>query len=466
VPIPSKFDEEGVQNAPSMHSGSMTMLLLRFRASNHRSLRDAVELSLAASGLRGASPSDGDWIKATTRVAGIYGANASGKSTILHAMDFVRRAVMYSATRWGDRDGFPFHPFLLNSENRNASSTYELDVVIDEVRYTYGFESSAEGIVNEWLLSYPKRRPRLLFERSGLNSPTFRFSRTLPGENTVISKLVRPATLFLSVAANNNHPLLGRVQQSIAKEIRFARYGEANQSERLRFVRRLLEDPDFVRQTEALLRYADLGIASIAIEDHIMVDEDRERMITFLNNVVENTGLEHPNGMTAEQVVDELGKGIRFAHRSMGRGDEPFSLSMDDESSGTVAWLSLSVPALFALKHGTVFLIDEIDSSLHPRLTAALIGMFKDPVINKRGAQLIFTSHDTALLGPLLGDILNADEVWFTDKQVDGNTELYALVEFPNRQADNYERRYLQGRYGAVPMVAPDELRFALAAAE
>jgi AAA15 family ATPase/GTPase len=155
-----------------------------------------------------------------------------------------------------------------------------------------------------------------------------------------------------------------------------------------------------------------------------------------------------------------VSKQLRFAHQGSGR--ESYSFTYNDESSGTLAWLSLVVPSLFSLRYGCTFLIDEIDSSLHPRLTAALVNMFKDSELNKKGAQLVFTSHDVSLLGTLTGGGLTPDEVWFTEKDRDGSTELYSLREFPVRQSDNFERRYLHGRYGALPYIEPHELRQAL----
>ena len=107
-------------------------------------------------------------------------------------------------------------------------------------------------------------------------------------------------------------------------------------------------------------------------------------------------------------------------------------------------------------------LVDELDASMHPRLTAALVAMFKDHRLNVSGAQLIFTSHDATLLGHLAPVELTPDEVWFCQKGADGASELVSLAEFTTRTGDNFERRYLQGRYGALPIISPDELVHAL----
>ncbi|MFR9726707.1 AAA family ATPase [Streptomyces sp. MS19] len=111
---------------------------------------------------------------------------------------------------------------------------------------------------------------------------------------------------------------------------------------------------------------------------------------------------------------------------------------------------------------GGVLLVDELDSSLHPRLVSALIALFRSPEINTSGAQLVFTSHETALLGHLSGDGLDAEELWFTEKSPAGATEIYPLTDFPVKKDHNVERRCLGGRYGAVPALAWEELLAAL----
>ncbi|HWB34627.1 MAG TPA: ATP-binding protein, partial [Rugosimonospora sp.] len=134
-------------------------------------------------------------------------------------------------------------------------------------------------------------------------------------------------------------------------------------------------------------------------------------------------------------------------------------LSLSDESDGTRTWLRLIAGALDALEAGAVLLIDEIDASLHPRLTARLIGLFRDERTNGQGAQLIFTTHDATLLGTSFGaEILGRDEVWFIEKGTDGGTRLFSLSEFRPRKGENTERRYLGGSYGAVPAVFSDTL--------
>ena len=150
------------------------MILLRFRAENHQSLRDEAVLSLVRPSLSTPLPKDGDWVGATTRVAGIYGANASGKSTVVDALQFFRATVMKSATSWSLRKKLPQQPFLLDPDAKGRLSGYAVDFVLNEIRYQYGFEIDHDAVRQEWLYDYPSTKHRMLFEREG---EEFKFGR-------------------------------------------------------------------------------------------------------------------------------------------------------------------------------------------------------------------------------------------------------------------------------------------------
>jgi hypothetical protein len=186
---------------------------------------------------------------------------------------------------------------------------------------------------------------------------------------------------------------------------------------------------DIRDSTLALLRFADFGIGGVQV-----------------------TG--HEEGTTA---LPPDRRSLSLLHHAAGQ-EIPFELN--DESEGTRTWFRLIAPALFALRNGLVLLFDEIDASLHPRLSARLLDLFQDPATNPRGAQLIFTTHDTSLL-----NYLNRDEVWLTEKGENGATSLTALAEFGGdkvRRSLNLEKAYLQGRFGAVPELDQIALRQAL----
>ena len=137
-----------------------------------------------------------------------------------------------------------------------------------------------------------------------------------------------------------------------------------------------------------------------------------------------------------------------FEHRS---GKTTAKLEYADESQGTQKLFSLAGPILDILKHGKVLVIDELDRSLHPLLVRQIVSTFHDPVQNKRGAQLIFTTHDTSLLDNRL---LRRDQIWFSEKKANQSSVLVPLTEFAPRKDEALEKGYLSGRYGGVPILS------------
>ena len=446
------------------------MILLRFTCLNHRSMRDEANLSLVSSTLKTARPANGDWASSTVRVAGVYGPNASGKSNLLDAIWFANSCIRNSATTWAERPQLPHHPFQLNPDSRDSPSMYSFDFVEDGVRYEYGFEISATGVESEWLNAFPSGRRRVLFERS-MDMP-IQFGRSLGGQLQALERMASRRTLFLSTAALGKHRLLRALHHALSNHIQFAQYSDSDRSARIRWVMGLLDDEELRAQATNLLRFADLGISAISVSAELEsseLDEPVKRALLAFNREVRRkpTPDDSRDGSGEDPEFDEatflkalrdVSKSIRFSHGP----SEDCTLDLRDESSGTIAWLSLAVPALQALKKQTVLLVDELDASMHPRLTAALVAMFKDPRLNTTGAQLVFTSHDATLLGHLSPVELTPDEVWFCQKDAEGNSELISLAEFTTRIGDNFERRYLQGRYGALPIISPDELIHAL----
>jgi energy-coupling factor transporter ATP-binding protein EcfA2 len=431
-------------------------MLLRFRVANFRSIREPAEISLVSSSLKTVVPEDGDWRQASLRIAGIYGANGAGKSTVLLAIAFLTDAVRYSATAWADNPSLPYQPFRLDDTSRYEPSEFSLDIVIDRVRYEYGFTATSEKIVSEWLYSYPLNRRRKLFERTAkseaelIDDPevlvNLSFSRELSGDNSSAVKTVRPRSLFLSAAANVRHKFLKRIAHGIGHHISFARYDDWDRSARLKMIKDGFAErnDEMTAVTSLLIKAADVGISSV----HTTRTDLPVELATLL--VDRDTG-----GESALERLEEIFEDVRdtlvFGH--VGRNQEVYELQENDESSGTLAWLSLVVPARDSFRNGDTLLIDELDASLHPRLSAALIALFKNPEINDKGAQLIFTTHDTNLLTDAVGQPLLPDEVWFAEKNRFGETELFGLAEFPIRKTDNFAKRYLSGRYGAIPVV-------------
>jgi energy-coupling factor transporter ATP-binding protein EcfA2 len=443
-------------------------VLLNFRLSNYRSIKDEQELSLISGG-RGRPRPEQDpaaeaapgWDWSVGTVVGIYGANASGKSNLLKALGFMRSAVLDSHQKWPSDGGILIPHFALDPAFRDADSLFEINVRIDNVRYQYGFRVNSAAVSAEWLYAYPGSRRQIWFERE-LNddgSPAFRFGKNFTGQNRTIADLTRPNSLFLSAGVANNHQQLRPVYDWFSRHLSLV--SPDNQEERARYTTEVLEDPERAPNVIDLIRRADLGISDIRIKREDASGEIAPRILDYLQAVNVRPNRDASRMLT---VRSALGPRAEFEHRS-GSGLSPALLPMDAESLGTQTLFALAATLLAAIADGDTMLVDELDASLHPQLTAEILQIFQDPVSNPRQAQLIFTTHDTSLLGVLLGDReLGREQVWFTEKRNDGSTVIYPLTDFSPRKAENLERGYLQGRYGAAPVLLEPLLARALPA--
>ncbi|MFI1018099.1 ATP/GTP-binding protein [Streptomyces sp. NPDC020965] len=425
-------------------------MLLRFQVTNHASLRDEQELSLVAAD-RHPDRAEGEVSGSGHRVvpvAAIYGTNASGKSNVIDALGWMRRAVLSSFRRWDPSGGVPRRSFALRADSSSHPSVFMVDFALEGIRHEFGFSVDDERVLEEWLYYYPEGRQRRLYERKPGNK--INFGRSLTGHRKVISELLRPNSLYLSVAAAQGHQQLGAIY-------RWFRFGlsmatDADFQNRLdHTVHLCLDDKhqSVATPVMALLRFADLGVSGLEIEK---ADEQAQDMHKRLTQAVR------------EALGDQVYVGaapldrVRVEHRT---ADGVFPLDLAEESSGTRTWVGLIGPVITTLTRGAVLCVDELDARLHPYLVDALVGMFQSPEINRSGAQLVFSTHEAALLGRNVRTEIFRDQVWFTEKDPGTlATRLFPMTEFSVRDsAENLEKRYLAGRYGAVPFLDDDLLR-------
>lgn len=429
-------------------------MLLSFRVSNFLSIKEEQEFSFLASSApaRPQAAEGGEWVDDVGTLAGIFGANASGKSTVLKALDFMRYAVEESYTGWAARDAIPTTPFMLDDVSEDEPSLCEAVFQLDGVRYQYGFRLTKREVVGEWLYAYVTHRRQVWFERDVSSPEVWYFGKSFAGRNKVISDLTRPTALFLSAAAANNHKQATEAERFFRTRLS-ASWPDDPIPVRAQHTRRLLAQEAARAEVEALVRFADLGIQDVRERREALNAKDRERMVRVLQAMDSSFG-----EVEASRAVDEGARRVVFGH-STGKEQEPVYLPIHAESLGTQAWFALLGPILDAIKDGGTLTIDEIDASLHPHLTSEILRIFSDPKRNPKQAQLLFTSHDTTLMGGLLGGReLTRDQVWFTEKKADGATVLYPLTDFSPRKAENLERGYLQGRYGAIPFLESEIL--------
>jgi hypothetical protein len=177
-----------------------------------------------------------------------------------------------------------------------------------------------------------------------------------------------------------------------------------------------------VERFRNLLKKADIGIVDLRVEKN-KSDDTRRRLV--------------PN----------------FSLKHQSDSDDAW-LPLKEESQGTRTLFHMALPILRVIQGGGSLLIDELERGLHPALAQQIIRQFNDPEANPKNAQLIFATHDTNLLGNALGEpVLRRDQVWLTEKDAEGATVLYPLTDYKPRKAENLERGYLQGRYGAIPFL-------------
>lgn len=408
-------------------------MLLRFRVANVRSLYDEQELSFVVpDGEPGGVARDlrlgGDRSAAVLPLIGIFGANASGKSNVLAALTDMRAAVLNSYARWASFDGVPRKPFVLDAKAEGEPSFFEVDLVIDGARWTYGFELDSDRVAAEWIHSYPRGHRQVWLDRDASRPQVYEWPGHRVKDRTMLARRTRPDALLLSTAGTDNHPQLSALFHWFRRNLWLIN-PEDERAGRKAFTTRELSGSR-ARRINELLRVADLGI-------------------------------------TGAEVVED-GKGpaaVRLTHRSAA-GEMPFD--WENESLGTRSWFALLGPLLLALDEGAVLLVDELDDSLHPRFAAEVVRLFHDPQANPNGAQLVFTSHDPSVLTtPSGGRLLEPGQVWLTEKDRRGATVLYPVTAASPGADEDLMTSYLAGAFGAVPALLEGQIsRRLLAAAE
>ena len=408
-------------------------MLASFSVENYKSFKDEADLSLVA----GASAEHRDTHVLTPsmtpgvrpihllRSAVIYGPNAAGKTNLLSALSAMKTIIGRTVPRL-DEQLVP--PFRFDPACKTKPTTLEAVFVVDGVRYQYGFAATPEEIVREWLYAWPRGRVQIWFDR-GPQQGGIKYGHQLTGDREVWRRATRPDALLLSTAVNLNSRQLQPVYDWFTR-----------------------------------LKVAGIGGWSSNFSLECCQDERKDRIVRFLRaadlaiaDVRPLEAGEHPsptNRRIGLNWAETRGK-LRLRHDIPGTTGE-LELDLADESFGTQKIFALAGPWLDTLENGYVVAFDELHGNLHPALARFLIDCFHSPLVNTKGAQLIFTTHETAILSQ---DIFRRDQVWFCERNTGQETTLYPLADFrPRKGVHNLERAYLGGRYGAVPLIAPDQL--------
>ncbi len=414
-------------------------MLIELNVTNYRSFLQTQTLQMAANSSddlleENSFPPPAPGLPRLLRSSVIYGPNAAGKSNLIKALFFMKQFVLVSA-QGQEGDSILTSPFLFDKHSPSEPSDFEVIFVVDDVRYQYGFSTDTKRVTHEWLLAYPQGRAQRWFERS-YNPKTkqdeYYFGSKFTGSKKIWQDATRANSLFLSAAIQLNNEQLKPVFYWF-RNLVVIRHQE-------------LLDPGF-SMLQCVTKHGRNGILEFMNAADLSIDTIKCESKDF-------TEKELPVNMPPELKEKLLGSGkkmtkVFFGHQ-VGDSDEMAWLPLEEESDGTKKLFAYAGPWLDGLKRGCVFLVDELDTSLHPYMVRFLLRLIHNSKTNKNNAQLVFTTHDTSILEK---KIMRRDQVWFIEKDKQNSSTLYPLSDFRPRKNEALAKGYLQGKYGALPYV-------------
>lgn len=420
-------------------------MLVQFTVENFLSIRDKVYLSLEPS-KDSEHPENlitkGDY-KAVNSVA-IYGANASGKSSLFKAIT-VALIMIRNSNNVQVTDKLPMTPFKFDFESRNKPTSFEFTFIAKDGRkYIYGFSATTEKVVEEYLYCYNTSKPTLLFDLNENEKP--KFNRAYKVKLEAAYQMNTANKLFLATATTWNVECTKSPFEWLAESI--DTFTDVMELGGVAFEKyRIDENRKYIEFTKNLLKQADINISSIEVDAKEVVGGPALpfQIVVQGKIIPPNEGKHYDVEITTgHTVVDENGEKTEF------------SLTLQEESIGTQLLFFYGPLLKDAFEKGKTIVLDEIDKSMHPSLVKFIMNLFRDPDVNKNGAQLIVTTHETGILSL---DMFRRDQIYFTEKDSkSGVTDLYSLDEFSVRKTENIEKGYLMGRYGAIPFLQAGEV--------
>ena len=423
-------------------------MLVEFTVNNFKSIKDTVKFSMLTS-----SKDEGNSFEKRKynllKSAILYGANASGKSNFLRAMAFMSRFVLNKYKIIQSTDKLPHEPFRLSTETEDASSSFEIVFFIDDIKYRYGFEIDNESVYSEWLYADEKGKEAKLFYRDLEEKEYVNPNKFVEGYSFFNKKdekiNVSANQLFIWKCDQEN----GEISKAILNWFnRFNMIDGMDHNGYINFTMKKMDNEDFKEKIIDLVKTADIGIDDIQVEEEDVPLEviEKLQLPEFLKDeMIKEGGFKSITLNTLHQKFDSNGNVV----------DNVIFELEKEESKGTRKFFAMSAPILDTLKNGKVLIIDELDASLHPILTQHLIKLFHDENINRNNAQLIFATHDTNLLKKT---IFRRDQIWLSEKDKYGSTDLYSLAQFKNvRKNEDFEKQYIHGKYGAIPYLGKFE---------
>lgn len=350
------------------------------------------------------------------RVAAIYGANASGKSNLNIAMRYFQRIVIESLNNVEDSSSSVLQdcyvPFSFDAAEEN--SEFQIVEIVDDYEYRYGFEYNADCIVTEWCYrkNLKTNRTVTIFERT---TDFVEFGPSVRKECQAYQDQIPAETLVLSFF--NKLKMKNDVFKSVYSSI----------------MSTLVVPSDFCENTDILETFLPR-----------VIDSDKEKLINFLNAI--DTGIK-------DIEYDDSEKEIKFFTYHLGKDKASYPLSLYLESEGTLKSIMLFIYAQMALLGNRAIFVDELNIKLHPLLLKFIVDLFYD---EESAAQLIYTTHDTTLMDK---KFFRRDQIWFVQKDEYGYSELSALSDFKVRSDASFEKDYLAGVYGGIPLLEDFDIK-------
>ena len=412
-------------------------MLIDFSVTNYKSIKDEALLSLVADRAQEhekthlITPKLSGESRAISllRSAVIYGPNAAGKTNLIRAFKLMRDFVAKSST---ELDGLKTTPFRFDPACRTKPTTFRVTFIVEDVRYEYGFSATPDQVVDEWLYAWPRGRLQTWFER---NKVGCKFGNKMSGDKKVWERATRSNALLLSTAVSLNSTQLKPIFNWFENTLHVSKSGTWDSDFSIKCCNK-----DLKAGILNFLKSADFGISDIRVtEEEFKRDLLPSDMPKEIKNVLEKK--------LAGQKMTELW----FVHHI--EGEKPIELEFLEESDGSKKVFELAGPWLDTLANGLIVVVDELHEKLHPTLIRFLVDLFHNPKMNKHGAQLIFSTHDTSILSQ---EVFRRDQVWFCERNKCQETRLYPLTDFrPRKGIENLEPSYLSGRYGALPYIYP-----------
>ena len=392
-------------------------MLQEIKIKNFKSFKEEAELSFEAysDDTNNSVVTMPDGVK-LLRFAVVLGANASGKSNLLDAIEFLRS--FWNKLPLKNDEGTDVQPFLMQPDALNHNTEFEVKLYIDGIRYWYQLEINPEKVVNESLLVYLTNRPTKVFSRcdvKGISKITFNPSvvKLTSAEIDVMSMncLRNMSLLAVLKKVNVEVAYVDKMRKWIDEKMMPLQSGSKSSiSQNAKSM--LMEDETFKEYLMLFAKEADFNISDIKVK----------KMVTLFGHSVETE-----------------------------RGEEHYVLPEACQSAGTNRMVELESLIYNLLQRQGLLCVDEIESSMHPNLLEYILTKFVNNTNNT--SQLLVTTHYDPILKDI-DDIFGKDSVWFTEKEKNGNSNLYSLIDFKGlNKLSSIHRAYMNGQFGALPNV-------------